>query len=133
MRQKVAFGCSLVRNSPCYNAMNAPCPLPGSRYCPLDAATLEHPDLTGEQWECSPSLSRDLSRRQDGRRRPWRGRRAVLNGILYVLVDAGQFPTPSGPQQNIRSFLNRGAKSEHRSGPIQGSSAILMQVVAKTM
>ena len=42
-------------------------------------------DLTDGQWECLDSLIPEPPRRRDGRGRPWRGRREVLNGILFIL------------------------------------------------
>lgn len=42
-------------------------------------------DLTDEQWEVLEPLIPDPLRRTDGRGRPWRDSRDVLNGILWVL------------------------------------------------
>ena len=42
-------------------------------------------DLTDAQWELLESLIPEPPRRKDGRGRPWRGRREVLNGILFIL------------------------------------------------
>ena len=42
-------------------------------------------DLTDTQWETLDDLIREPPRREDGRGRPWKDRRAVLNGILWVL------------------------------------------------
>ena len=42
-------------------------------------------DLTDAQWEFLDSLIPEPPRRRDGRGRPWRGRREVLNGILFIL------------------------------------------------
>lgn len=42
-------------------------------------------DLTDEQWEVLEPLIPDPFRRADGRGRPWRESRDVLNGILWVL------------------------------------------------
>jgi transposase len=45
-----------------------------------------HPrDLTDAQWALLDPLLPEPKRRQDGRGRPWRDRREVLNGILYIL------------------------------------------------
>ena len=45
-----------------------------------------HPrDLTDEQWEILEPFLLVPSRRKDGRGRPWKESRAVLNGILWVL------------------------------------------------
>ena len=42
-------------------------------------------DLTDLQWAVLDALIPEPPRRKDGRGRPWKGRRSVLNGILWVL------------------------------------------------
>jgi transposase len=42
-------------------------------------------DLTDEQWEILEPLIPEPPRREDGRGRPWRHPRDVLNGILWIL------------------------------------------------
>jgi transposase len=42
-------------------------------------------DLTDGQWEVLDDLIPEPPRREDGRGRPWKDRRAILNGILWVL------------------------------------------------
>src|SRR5256885_2740695 len=42
-------------------------------------------DLTNVQWEVLNTLISEPTPRRDGRGRPWKDRRAVLNGILWVL------------------------------------------------
>jgi transposase len=42
-------------------------------------------DLTDEQWEVLEPLIAHPPRRADGRGRPWRDPRDVLNGILWIL------------------------------------------------
>ena len=42
-------------------------------------------DITDAQWEFLDSLIPEPPRRKDGRGRPWRGRREVLNGVLFIL------------------------------------------------
>ena len=37
------------------------------------------------QWKLLDSLIPEPQRRKDGRGRPWRGRREVLNGVLFIL------------------------------------------------
>jgi len=45
-----------------------------------------HPrDLTEAQWALLDPLIPEPRRRKDGRGRPWRDRREVLNAILYIL------------------------------------------------
>jgi transposase len=47
---------------------------------PLDAR-----ELTDLQWAILDTLIPEPPRRKDGRGRPWKSRRSVLNGILWVL------------------------------------------------
>jgi transposase len=42
-------------------------------------------DLTDAQWTILDSLIPQPRTRKDGRGRPWRNRREVLNGVLYIL------------------------------------------------
>ncbi len=42
-------------------------------------------DLTDEQWAVLELLIAESPRREDGRGRPWRDSREVLNGILWIL------------------------------------------------
>ena len=42
-------------------------------------------DLTDEQWKLLEVMIPKPTRREDGRGRPWRDPRDVLNGILWVL------------------------------------------------
>ena len=42
-------------------------------------------DLTDEQWLVLGPLLPDPPKRADGRGRPWRDAREVLNGVLWVL------------------------------------------------
>ena len=42
-------------------------------------------ELTEEQWDRIAPLIPAPARRPDGRGRPWRGNREVLNGILWIL------------------------------------------------
>ena len=42
-------------------------------------------DLTDAQWAVLDPLIPEPARRKDGRGRPWKARRDVLNGILYIL------------------------------------------------
>jgi len=43
-------------------------------------------ELTDEQWSVLEPLIGEMPRRADGRGRPWRSSREVLNGILWILV-----------------------------------------------
>jgi transposase len=42
-------------------------------------------ELTDEQWAVIGPLIPDPPRREDGRGRPWRGTREVINGVLWIL------------------------------------------------
>jgi transposase len=42
-------------------------------------------DLTDEQWQTLDPLIPRPRKRRDGRGRPWKSRRSVLNGVLWVL------------------------------------------------
>jgi transposase len=42
-------------------------------------------DLTDAQWDILNDLIPEPRTRKDGRGRPWKARRAVLNGVLWVL------------------------------------------------
>ena len=46
---------------------------------------IDYRDLTDEQWSIVGPLIPEPKRREDGRGRPWKGKREVLNGVLYVL------------------------------------------------
>ena len=48
-------------------------------------------DLTDEQWAVLQSIIPTPPRRPDGRGRPWREARAVLNGILWILRTGAQW------------------------------------------
>ena len=48
-------------------------------------------DLTDEQWKVLEPLVGELPRRADGRGRPWRSSRDVLNGILWILRTGAQW------------------------------------------
>jgi transposase len=47
-------------------------------------------DLTDEQWVVLEPLIGEMPRRVDGRGRPWRSSREVLNGILWILRTGAQ-------------------------------------------
>ena len=48
-------------------------------------ATPSSEDLTDAQWAIVDELIPEPIRRKDGRGRPWRPRRDVLNGVLWIL------------------------------------------------
>lgn len=52
----------------------------------VDSMTIANArDLSDRQWRTLDELIPEPPRRKDGRGRPWKDRRAVLNGILWVL------------------------------------------------
>jgi len=76
--------------------------------------------LPDAQWDLLDLLIPEPPRRKDGRGRPWRGRREVLNGVLYILrtgaawADLPERYPPSQTchrrfQQWVRSGVMRGA------------------------
>ncbi len=56
-------------------------------------------DLTDVQWRILDELIPEPIRRRDRRGRPWKDRRAVLNGILWVLR--------TGPGRMFQSVIRR--------------------------
>ena len=48
-------------------------------------------DLADEQWTVLEPLIGELPKRADGRGRPWRSSREVLNGILWILRTGAQW------------------------------------------
>ena len=48
-------------------------------------------DVTGAQWQVVEPLIGEMPRRADGRGRPWRSSRDVLNGILWILRTGAQW------------------------------------------
>jgi transposase len=67
-------------------------------------------DLTDEQWGLLEPLLPALPRRRDGRGRPWKDSRVVLNGILWVLRTGAPWqdlPPRYGAYQTVhRRFQN---------------------------
>lgn len=53
-------------------------------------------DLTDAQWAFIEPLLPELPRRADGRGRPWRDSREVLNGILWILRTGAQWSEMPG-------------------------------------
>ena len=60
------------------------CRLRWTAYC-INTGMRDTRDLTDQQWKILDHLIPEPARRSDGRGRPWKDRRAVLNGILWVL------------------------------------------------
>jgi Putative transposase of IS4/5 family (DUF4096) len=64
---------------------------------PLEVCLLRDGDLTDAQWVLLDFLVPEPPRRRDGRGRPWRGRRQVLNCILFTLRTGAPWPIcPTG-------------------------------------
>ena len=51
----------------------------------MATVSVHYRDLSNAQWEILNALLPEPTPRRDGRGRPWKDRRAVLNGILWVL------------------------------------------------
>ena len=72
-------------------------------------------DLTDEQWEVlEPPLIAHPPRRADGRGRPWREPRDVLNAILWILRTGAQpgkiFPSATLPTRPATDAFRSGSK-----------------------
>ena len=67
-------------------------------------------DLTDAQWALLHSLIPEPQRRKDGRGRPLRGRREVLDGILFILRTGAAEPIFQGDilptRRAIAAFSN---------------------------
>jgi hypothetical protein len=59
-------------------------PIDPHRVCIMPSPRMSR-DLTDADWAVLNAIIPEPSRRKDGRGRPWKGRRSVLNGILWVL------------------------------------------------
>ena len=69
-------------------------------------------DLTDEQWTVLEPLIGELPRRADGRGRPWRESREVLNGIVWILRTGAQWadlPERYPPYQTCHRRFQRWA------------------------
>src|SRR5690348_18390571 len=67
-------------------------------------------DLTDEQWQVVEPLIGERPRRADGRGRPWRSSREVLNGILWILRTGAQWadlPERYPPNQTCHRRFQR--------------------------
>jgi transposase len=51
----------------------------------MATVSVHYRDLSNAQWEILNTLIPEPALHRDGRGRPWKDRRAVLNGILWVL------------------------------------------------
>ncbi len=76
-------------------------------------------DLTDEQWVVAQPLIGEPPRREDGRGRPWRDSREVLNGVLWILRTGAPWhdlPDRSPPYQTC----HRRFQAWVRDGTIRG-------------
>lgn len=67
-------------------------------------------DLTNEQWSVLEPLIGDLPKRADGRGRPWRRSREVLNGIVWIVRTGAQWadlPDRYPPYQTCHRRFHR--------------------------
>jgi transposase len=72
-------------------------------------------DLTDAQWKILDDLTPEPSCRKDRRGRPWKNRRAVLNGILWVLRTGApwpRFPTVIRRTKRAIAASNNGSAPE---------------------
>src|SRR5918999_3845063 len=76
-------------------------------------------DLTDEQWDVLKLIIPAPPRRPDGRGRPWRDPRAVLNGILWILRTGAQWkdlPERYPPYQTCHRRFQHWVRSGVSSG-----------------
>lgn len=85
-------------------------------------------DLTNAQWAFIEPLLPKLPKRADGRGRPWRDSRAVLNGILWVLRTGAQWaelPSRYPPYQTCHRRFQKWRR--------EGVMDRLLEVLAKDL
>src|SRR5215471_14568557 len=83
-------------------------------------------DITDSQWAVLDPLIPEPSRRKDGRGRPWRARRPVLDGILWVLRTGAPWadlPDTSPPYQNLPQKISAMGAVGNSEGHIRGTSS----------
>jgi transposase len=76
-------------------------------------------DLTDEQWEVLEPLIPDPPQREDGRGRPWRDPRDVINGILWILRTGAPWkdlPERYPPYQTCHRRFQRWIEDQGFSG-----------------
>jgi len=80
----------------------------------VDMPTSHPLDLTDAQWVVLDPLIPEPSRRNDGRGHPWKDRRAILNGILWVLRTGAPWadlPARYPPYQTCHRRFQQWARS----------------------
>ena len=75
-------------------------------------------DLTDSQWATLDPLIPEPSRRKDGRGRSWKYRRAVLNGIPWVLRTGAPWADLPDRYHRIKPAID--ASNSGRSGILKG-------------
>ena len=72
-------------------------------------------ELTDEQWALIEPLIPELPRRDDGRGRPWRDTREVMNGVLWILRSGarwqdlpGRFPPYQTCHRRFQQWVREG-------------------------
>ncbi len=73
-------------------------------------------DLTDEQWAVLEPVLGTMPRREDGRGRPWRESREVLDGILWILRTGAQWhtlPAEYPPYQTCHRRFQRWVARRH--------------------
>ena len=73
-------------------------------------------ELTDQPWALRELLPPELPRRADGRGRPWRGQREVLNGVLWILRSGARwkdlpahFPPSQTCHRRYQTWVRSGA------------------------
>src|SRR5262245_56444689 len=72
-------------------------------------------DLTDQQWKILDPLVPEPARRRDGRGRPWKERRAVLNGILWVLRTGAPWVELPDRADTISAYRRPGRAHQSRT------------------
>jgi transposase len=62
-------------------------------------------DLTDSQWAALDPLIPEPSRQKDGRGRPWKPRKAILNGILWILRTGAPWRDLPGKYLRIKPVI----------------------------
>jgi transposase len=86
-------------------------------------------DLTDEQWVLIGPFLPKLTRRTDGRGRPWRENRAVLNGILWILR-TGALWTDLPDRYPSYQTCHRRFQQWARAGALRGVLEVLAQALS---
>ena len=76
-------------------------------------------DLTDAQWAILDPLIPEPERRKDGRGRPWKDRRSVLDGILWVLRTGAPWADLPGRDPSYQT-CHRRFQQWVRSGVMKG-------------